>query len=150
MAIAAVPVLMHIPPFLDKNSLSSVSSPTSVAIRLLNNSHPEGRRWDLSVLLNWISLMAIRILYVYWTFVLSFVRTVSSIYPLFSRSLNFAVILLSSLYFKTSISVRCVFGKAFPPCYKLSPPNGFLCQTDVFLISCDPICSFLEFFLELL
>lgn len=71
-------------------------------------------------------------------------------YPLFIRLFNFVVILLSSLYFKMSISVKCVFGKAFPLCYKLSPLNCFLCQTDVFLISCTLICSFLEFFLVLL
>lgn len=59
MIIAAVPVLMYIPPVLDKNSLSSTSSPASVAICFLNNSRPEGRRRGLNVLLNWISLMAV-------------------------------------------------------------------------------------------
>lgn len=58
MIIASVPVLLYVPPVLDKNSLSSASSPISVAIRFLNNSHPEGRRRDLNVLSNWISLMA--------------------------------------------------------------------------------------------
>lgn len=58
MIIAAVPVLMNIPPVLDKNSLSSTSSPASVAIHFLNYSRPEGRRRDLNVLLNWISSMA--------------------------------------------------------------------------------------------
>lgn len=58
MIIAAVSVLMYIPPVLDKNSLSSTSSPVSVAFRFLNNSCPEGRRRDLNVLSNWISLMA--------------------------------------------------------------------------------------------
>lgn len=58
MIIAAVPGLMYIPPVLDTNSLSSTSSPASVAVHFLNNSRPEGRRRDLNVLSNWISLMA--------------------------------------------------------------------------------------------
>lgn len=70
MIIAAVPVLMYIPPVLDKNSLSSASSPASVAIHFLNNSRPEGRRRDL------LDGYDIRFLYVYWPFVLYFVRTI--------------------------------------------------------------------------